>query len=443
MPPDRPPVDSPAEIGVGLMGLGTVGGAVACTLLDPAQPVAQKVQHPVRLKKVLVRDLVKSRPSSVAPELLTTDPRDILDDPEIHVVVEVTGGESPATEYIRRALECGKHVATANKEVMATHGPDLIRLAASRKVNLLFEASVGGGIPIIGPLTKDLLANDISSIHAIINGTTNYILTRMARDRIELSQAVTEAQDLGYAEADPTNDVDGTDAAHKLAVLASLAFHARVHSKDVYREGISRLEAQDFRYAQELGYAIKLLAIGRRQGDTVQVRVHPCLVPEEHMLSKVDGVYNAIEVEGDLIGRVLFHGMGAGPLPTTSAVIGDVVEIARKLRSGSDPFQVADPRDSIRISSMSELTSKFYLRVEVADQSGVLAQIARVLGDQDISISAVIQKDADPTENTAELVVTTHPAKEEAVQESLKRLKRLDVVRGVNNLLRVEEWSLA
>ena len=427
-------------IGIGLMGLGVVGSGVALALLHPEQPVQRKAGCPIRLEKVLVKDMTKTRSLSLPPGLLTTDPQDILASPDTHIVIEVMGGEYPANQYIREALSDGKHVVTANKEVMAKHGPELIALAAARKVNLLFEPSVGGGIPIVGPLMKDLLANEIRSIHAIINGTTNYILTRMARDRIDFAEALYEAQARGYAEADPTNDIDGVDAAYKLAVLATLAFHTRVRADDVYREGISRLQAQDFRYAQELGYTIKLLAIARREEDTVQVRVHPSFVPQDHMLAKVDDVFNAIEVEGDLIGRVLFHGMGAGQKPTASAVIGDVVDISRKLSSGSGPVPAAWLSDSLVVAPMSDLVSRYYLRLNVADRAGVLAQIARILGDLNISIASVIQKDTEPAMQTAEIVVTTHPAQEKAMQTSLKRMERLDMIREINNLVRVEDW---
>ena len=427
-------------IGIGLMGLGVVGSGVALALLHPERPVQRKAGCPIRLEKVLVKDMTKARSLSLPPGLLTTDPQDILASPDTHIVVEVMGGEYPANQYIREALSDGKHVVTANKEVMAKHGPELIALAAARKVNLLFEPSVGGGIPIVGPLMKDLLANEIRSIHAIINGTTNYILTRMARDRIDFAEALDEAQARGYAEADPTNDIDGVDAAYKLAVLATLAFHTRVRADDVYREGISRLQAQDFRYAQELGYTIKLLAIARREEDTVQVRVHPSFVPQDHMLAKVDDVFNAIEVEGDLIGRVLFHGMGAGQKPTASAVIGDVVDISRKLSSGSGPVPAARLSDSLVVAPMSDLVSRYYLRLNVADRAGVLAQIARILGDLNISIASVIQKDTEPAMQTAEIVVTTHPAQEKAMQTSLKRMERLDMIREINNLVRVEDW---
>ena len=435
-------MDPSGEVGVGLMGLGVVGGGVAQALLHGGQPIARKAGCPIRLRKVLVRDKSKPRSFSPLPEFLTADPADILDDPAVQVVVEVMGGECPASDYIGQALRRGKHVVTANKEVMAKRGPELIALAAAMRVNLLFEASVGGGIPIVGPLMKDLLANDIRSVYAIINGTTNYILTRMASERIDFGRALKEAQELGYAEADPTNDVDGIDAAYKLAILATLSFHTRVHAEEVYREGISRLEAQDFRYAQELGYAIKLLAIAKKQGGSVQVRVHPSFVPQEYMLAKVDGVFNAIEVEGDLMGRVLFHGMGAGREPTTSAVIGDLVEIARKLNSDSGPVPASELDESLVVAPMSGLVSKYYLRLTVADRAGVLAQIGSILGDLNISIASVIQKDSDPAAQTAEIVVTTHPARDDAMQESLKRMERVEVVRGPINLIRIEDRSI-
>ena len=433
MGPDR-------ELGVGLMGLGVVGGGVADALLDPIRPLRSVVASGIKLKKVLVRDISKPRSKSVPASLLTTDSQDLLGNPEIQLVVEVMGGENPAADYIRRAFSEGKHVVTANKEVMAKHGPELISLAAAMKVNLMFEAAVGGGIPIIGPLTKDLLANEISSIHAIINGTTNYVLTRMAGEGIGFSEALKEAQALGYAEADPSDDIEGTDAAYKLAVLATLAFHTRVHADDVYREGISRLEAKDFLYAQELGYAIKLLAIARGGGDSVQVRVHPTMVPQDHMLAKVDGVFNAVEVEGHLTGRVLFHGRGAGREPTTSAVLGDVVETARRIRSGSEPAAAAELEPSRTVAPMSSLTSKYYLRLNVADTPGVLAQIAGILGHLNISIASVLQKDVDPAAKTAEIVVTTHPASEEAMQRSLTLIEGLEVVRRIANMVRIEDW---
>ena len=325
------PVAVSGEINVGLMGLGVVGGGVAAALLGQREEIIRKIGRPVNLKKILVRDPDKPRESGIPSDLLTTNPEDILTDPAIHVVVEVMGGTKPAARYLNDALSSGKHVVTANKEVMAKHGPELMSLAQGRGVNLLFEASVGGGIPIVGCLMNELLANQVHSIRGIINGTTNYILTRMANQFTDFHQALAEAQEMGYAEADPTNDVEGTDAAYKLAILASLAFHQQVQPEEVYRQGIGSLEAKDFRYAHELGFAIKSLAIATRENGAIRARVHPSLVPLDHMLAKVDGAYNAVEVEGNLCGRVLFHGLGAGREPTTSAVVGDLIEIGRKI----------------------------------------------------------------------------------------------------------------
>ena len=448
----------PPEFNVGLMGLGVVGGGVASALLDGADAIARKTGRPVNLKKVLVRDPGKPRNLDIPQGLLTTNPEDILADANIHIVVEVMGGTQPAAGYMKQALSAGKQVVTANKEVMAKHGPELLSLARHNGVNLLFEASVGGGIPIVGCLMSELAANDVRSIRSIINGTTNYILTRMAYHHTDFDQALNEAQQRGYAEADPTNDVEGIDAVYKLSILASLAFHRRLLPDDVYRQGISRLEPQDFRYARELGYAIKSLAVATiedGQDGSILARVYPALVPLDHMLAKVDGVYNAVEVEGSLCGKVLFHGMGAGREPTTSAVVGDLIEAARGsvFQSGLPTLGLvqAEPETSSGtsagtgdtafrgITAMDDLVCKYYLRLSVADQPGVLAQIARILGDGHISIASVLQKDTNQVEQTAEIVITTHPAREASVQESLRLMAGLDVVREVKNLLRIEE----
>ena len=332
--------DSLDRIGVGLLGMGVVGGGVASVLLNDAQAMQRRVGCPVDLRRVLVRDIYRPRSVDLPLETLTTDAQDVLNDEGVSIVVELLGGEEPARSYICQALQSGRHVVTANKEVMAKYGHQLMAEAKRSSVSLRFEASVAGGIPIIAPLTRDLLANDITSIHAIINGTTNYILTRMAQDRADFSEVLKEAQARGYAEADPTNDVEGMDAAYKLAILASLAFHTPVDIQKVYREGITQLQAQDFLYARELGYAIKLLAVAARDGDSVQARVHPCFVRHDNILANVDGAFNAVEVQGDLIDRVVFHGPGAGREPTTSAVIADLIDVARGVSSGvpiSDP----------------------------------------------------------------------------------------------------------
>ena len=437
------------------MGLGVVGGGVAESLLENSEAISGKIGHPVSLNKVLVKDPGKSRDFKPATSLITTNPEEILGNPDIHVLVEVIGGTQPAFEYLKHALSSGKHVVTANKEVMAKHGLELLALARENRVNLLFEASVGGGIPIVGCLMNELAANDVHSIRSIINGTTNYILTQMAYHGTAFHQALKEAQQLGYAEADPTNDVEGLDAAYKIGILASIAFHQRIGFEDVYCQGISALEPQDFRYAQELGFAIKPLAIATLEDGAVGARVYPALVPVDHMLAKADGVYNAVEVEGSLCGKVLFHGMGAGREPTTSAVLGDLIDIGRSMVShrGSDTGEDTNaPDDSSQIyswhqgrgepwtiRSMDDLMCRYYLRLNVADQPGVLALIAQILGDGQISIASVLQKAADQTEQTAEIVITTHPSREASVQKSLRAMADLTVIKKVNNLLRIED----
>jgi homoserine dehydrogenase len=434
----------PDEINVGLMGLGVVGTGVAAHILGKASSLAAVTGRNVNLKKVLVRDITRSRDIDLPSGLLTTNAEDILADPEIHIVVEVIGGTDPVENHLKQALAAGKHIVTANKEVMAKSGPELLALARKNSASILFEASVGGGIPIVGCLMNELAANDIRSIRSIINGTTNYILTRMANERTSFDQALGEAQGLGYAEADPTNDIEGIDAAYKLTILASLAYRQPFQSADVYCEGISRLEPQDFRYAQELGYAIKSLAIANLDDGAVQLRVYPALVPSEHMLAKVDGVYNAVEVDGSLCGQVLFHGMGAGREPTTSAVVGDLIEVIRKMgsqsrSSGSQEWAGPGNGAALTVRPIGDLQARYYIRLDVADNPGVLAQIAQVLGDGEISIAAVLQRDTDAEAGSAEIVITTHPAKEASMQNALQTMAGLSQVRRVSNVIRIEE----
>ncbi|MEC8960188.1 MAG: homoserine dehydrogenase [Chloroflexota bacterium] len=435
---------SPTVINVGLMGLGVVGTGVAAKLLGSSSSLAEVTGRKINLKKVLVRDLSRTRDIQLPADVLTTNAKDILADPDIHILVEVMGGTDPAESYLRQSLSSGKHVVTANKEVMAKSGFELMALARDNGVNLLFEASVGGGIPIVGCMMNELAANDIRSIRSIINGTTNYILTRMAHERTSFQQALLEAQELGYAEADPTNDVEGIDAAYKLIILASLGYRQSFQPADVYCEGISKLEPQDFRYADELGYAIKFLAIANLDDAAVQLRVYPAFVSTEHMLAKVDGVYNAVEVDGSLCGPVLFHGMGAGREPTTSAVIGDLIEVVRKtgnLTQSGYVQAIVDAKNGplLKVRPIGDLQVRYYIRLEVADTPGVLAQIAQVLGDGQISIAVVLQRDTNPETQIAEIVITTHPAQEASVQKALEALAVLPQVNRVSNTIRIEE----
>jgi homoserine dehydrogenase len=451
-------------IRIGLLGFGVVGGGVVRLLSQKAKTIEAEIGRSIRLQRILVRDLKRTRTVALPEGSLTTDPDDILDDPEIDVVVELMGGATPAADYIRRAIRNRKHVVTGNKEVMATHGIELLTLARQYGVDVYYEASVGGGIPLIGVFRQDLVANEVHQVRAIINGTTNYILTRMAQDGIDFAPALAEAQALGYAESDPTNDVEGIDASYKLAILASLAFRTQVPPDAVYREGITRLRAADFRYARELGYVIKLLAIARRHpapaGDAtapdappspnpspspspspsaaVEVRVHPAFVPQNVLLAEVNGVFNAVYVQGDLVGDVLFYGRGAGAEPSSSAVVSDVIDVAHNINAGVANRIPFNDAGRLPVRSIEELETRYYVRVWVADRPGVLAQIAQIFGDHRISIASCIQKESDLSAGSAELVIVTHPAQERDMRAALAALDSLDALRERAAMIRIE-----
>ena len=425
-------------IGIGLLGLGTVGSSVAEVLVTRANSLAEQAGLPLILRKVTVRDVNKRRSVEVGPTLLTSHPEEVLSHPEVDIVIELIGGEHPAKEHIERAIANGKHVVTANKEVMAKHGYELFSLARKHNVDLRYEASVGSGIPLISSFQQDLAANKISSIHAILNGTTNYILTRMAQEGLDFAPTLKQAQELGYAEADPANDIEGIDAAYKLVILSNLAFRAKFVPEDVYHEGISNIAARDFLYAKEFGYAIKLLAIAKRDDDKVEMRVHPVFIPQDSQLAKVDGVYNAVEVETELAGKLVFYGEGAGSLRASSAVMADVLAIARNIYCGVNNVPELRLNRRVTAKPMSEVTTRYYLRLNAPDRTGVLAQISKVLGDNSISISSVIQKESDLAAQTAIIVIMTYPAEEQRIQKALKQLKQLPVVNEVSNFIRVE-----
>jgi homoserine dehydrogenase len=427
-------------VGIGLLGLGTVGRGVAEVLAGRAQGLAEKAGVPLVLKKVLVRDVRKRRPAKTSLDLLTDQPDEVLSHPDVDIVVELIGGERPAKAYIERAVTGGKHVVTANKELMAKYGHQLLSLAGKHNICLRYEASVGSGIPLISAFQHDLAANRITAIRAILNGTTNYILSRMAREGLDFTSTLKQAQGLGYAEADPANDIDGTDAAYKLVILSNLAFGGRFVPQDVYCEGISKIAARDFAYAREFGYAIRLLAIARRDDDEVEMRVHPVFVPQNSQLAKIDGVYNAVEVETDLAGTLIFCGEGAGAVRASSAVVGDVLAIARNIRCGITNDTPRLRRDShVTVKPMPELKTRYYLRLNAPDRPGVLSQISRVLGDNLISIASVIQREIDPKAQTAVIVIMTYPAEERLMQKALHELEQLSVVNEVSNFIRVEE----
>jgi len=431
---------SKENIRVGLLGLGVIGGQVAKVLIDKEQELCRQAGATIKLHKikVLPADLDKPMARDLPADLFTTDDDSFFEDGSIDIVIELIGGEEPACSYVKQALERGKHVVTANKEVIAKHGPELKGIAQRKGIGLYYEASVGGGIPLIAVLEHELKANYIKSIHAIINGTTNYILTRMSQDGIDFDSALTQAQELGYAEANPANDIEGIDAAYKLAIMSSLAFQSCLRPGDVYHEGISRLEARDFKYARELGYALKLLAIAKQGDSTIEARVHPALIKADAPLASINGVFNAVSIEGDLVGRVILSGKGAGPMPTSSAVIADVLRAVRDLQSSTNcRSELINTQKTIR--KINEITTRYYMRLTILDSSGVLASIARVLGEHSISISSVIQKETDTLSRTAEIVIMTHPALGYSVASALDDLGRLEVVKEINNVIRVEE----
>jgi homoserine dehydrogenase len=427
------------SIGIGLLGLGVIGGQVARVLTERADVLSERAGCPVVLRKIKVIpvDLERSQAQAMDRALLTTDEEEFFNTPGLDIVIELIGGEHPAFEYQKRALKAGKYVVTANKEVIAKHGAELLALAAQNGASLRYEASVGGGIPLIAPFQRDLIANRINGVYAIINGTTNFILSTMAREGTEFATALAQAQKLGYAETNPRNDLEGIDASYKIAILATLAFRSRVRPDQVFHEGISKLSRRDFQYAKELGFAIKLLAIAKQSDTDIEVRVHPVLLPADSFLAKVDGVYNAVLVDGDLTGQVTFTGKGAGPLPTSSAVAADIVAAARQVLSGQ-PSVVWQSDDKKSVKPMSQIVTRYFIRMAIADQPGVLAQVASALGNHGISIASAIQKETSP-DQIAEIVIMTHPAKEEAMQAAFADFKKLPVVKEVHNFIRVED----
>jgi homoserine dehydrogenase len=426
-----------SSLNVGLIGLGTVGGQVAERLLTWQAQLARRAGIELCLRRVLVRDVKKPRAMPVATELLTADPQELLDDPAIQILVEVAGGDEPMHSYLERAIRSGKHVVTANKVVMARHGPELLDLAAERNVDVYFEAAVGGGIPLISTFRTDLQANRIERVSAVINGTTNYVLGRMASAGLSLGDAVREAQAAGFAEADPTDDIGGFDATYKLAILGSIAYEIKIRPDDVFREGIEGIEPVDFRYARELGYAIKLIAHTQRHPGRVEARVHPAMVSLDHPLAQVEGANNAVFVEGDLVGQVLLVGQGAGGRPTASAVVGDLIDLARSIRRGVQSRPSFSFDDRIGVIPMGEVRTRAYFRIRVDDRTGVLAALGQVFAEEGVSISSLIQKDAWVEEQTAELVVTTHPAPDASLQKARERITELSPVHAVSSFLRV------
>ena len=419
---------------IGLLGFGTVGTGVVRVLTDNSQLIAQRAGTAITINKILVRDLNKKRALSTAAEL-TTDPAAVIGDPEIDIVVELLGGEEPARTLMLEALNRGKHVVTANKDVMAKYGRELFEAAEKNNVNLLFEASVGGGIPIIRPLKRCLAANRISEVMGIVNGTTNYMLDKMTAEGMDFATVLAEAQAKGYAEADPTADVGGLDAARKIAILASIAFGTRVRLDDVSAEGITKIEPEDIDYGRELGYVIKLLAIAQETEKGVNARVHPAFIPTTHPLAAVRDAFNAIFIHGDAVGDTMFYGRGAGSLPTASAVCADIMEAARDIVHNSSNRILCTCFEEKRISPISETESPYYIRLLAEDKPGVMAAIAGAVGAQQVSLNSVIQKRRVGTR--AEIVLITYKVKDEDLQLAVQTLSGLSVVNKVSTVIRV------
>jgi len=419
---------------VGLLGLGTVGGAVADLLLRRGDEISRRAGISVVLHRVAVAHPDRPRTAAIPDRLLAGDARLVIDDPDVDVVVEVIGGIEPARTYITTALSRGKSVVTANKQLMSSRGEELLAAAAAARVDLFFEASVGGGIPIIKAITESLAANAIRQIMGILNGTTNYILTRMSQDGVGFGEALAAAQQRGFAESDPSDDIGGHDAAAKLAILASAAFGSRVTGDDVYREGISGIMPRDIAYARDLGYVVKLLAIAREADGAIEARVHPALLPAAHPLAGINDELNAVMVEGDPVGPVVLEGRGAGGGPTASAVVGDVIDAARNLRSGARGRVGYTGFRSRPIREITGIVMPYCVLLEVTDRPGVFARVAGAFGDEGVSIASIGQKSRGVT---ADVVLVTHEALEASMQRVLDRLRALDVVAIVHTVLRI------
>ena len=430
------------KINIGIIGFGTIGAGTAKILINNAEIIKRRLGLPVVLKRIADLDIKKDRGIKLEKDVLTEKAEDILNDPDIDIVIELIGGYEPAKKFILKAIENKKNVVTANKALLAVHGEEIYKAASVKKVDIGFEGSVGGGIPIIRVLKEGLAANNILSIYGIINGTSNYILTKMTNEGKAFSDVLSEAQRLGYAEADPTFDIEGIDSAHKLAVLTTLAFGTPVKFDNIYTEGITKVTPLDIEYAKEFGYKIKLLAISKMDNGEIEVRVHPTMVPNEYLISTVEGVFNAIYVAGDAVGETMFYGRGAGDMPTGSAVVSDIIEIARDIinnsigRVPSPAFQLNE-RKALKIKKMDDIVCPFYLRFMAMDNPGVLSKISGVLGEHNISIASMIQKGRKEG-GAVSVVMMTHEAKEKDIQDALTEIDKMSFVSAKTAFIRVE-----
>ncbi|GAB1235086.1 homoserine dehydrogenase [Ferrigenium sp. UT5] len=431
-------------INVGLLGIGTVGGGTFTVLQRNADEIARRAGRPIRITVVADRNLELAKKITGGACRVTDDAFAVVADPEVDIVIELIGGYGVAKELVLKAIANGKHVVTANKALLATHGNEIFKAAQDKGVMVAFEAAVAGGIPIIKAVREGLSANRIEWIAGIINGTTNFILSEMRDKGLSFDTVLKEAQRLGYAEADPTFDIEGVDAAHKITILASLAFGIPMQFDKAYIEGISKLDAIDIKYAEQLGYRIKLLGITKRTDEGVELRVHPTLIPSKRLIANVEGAMNAVLVQGDAVGATLYYGKGAGAEPTASAVIADLVDVTRM--ATADPqnrvphlaFQPNAMAD-LKILPMDEVQTSYYLRLRVQDKPGVLADITRILADEQISIDAVIQKEPEEGEEQTDLIMLTHQTREKRINAAIAKIEKLGVVAGKVTKLRMEE----
>lgn len=431
------------KVNIGMIGFGYIAHGVFELISNQKEYIEKKTGRQLNIIRIAEKDpeKIRSIPQELAGQIIVSlDAADVYQDPEVDIVVELVGGIEPAFGFVSKALSSGKYVVTANKDLMANRGGELYRIAEENNVDILFEASVLGGIPIIGPLKTTLASDRIYKIVGIVNGTTNYILTKMEKDSFSFKEALTDAQELGYAEkANPSSDVEGYDAACKLAILSSIAFNSRVVVEDVYKEGITKITAGDIEFAREMGYCIKLLAIGTEEDGKISARVYPALIPAEHILASIGDVFNAVYVYGKYIDRIMSYGRGAGDRATASSVVGDIVNIARNFDRGKKGIIYGcSCFENKAISSIDEMMSKFYVVMDVIDRPGVLANIARVFGDHDVSINSMIQKQTG-INNRAKLIFITHMVANKNLYDSIEKLKSLDIVESIQNIIRVED----
>ncbi|WP_337666137.1 homoserine dehydrogenase [Anaerotignum faecicola] len=419
---------------IALLGMGTVGGGVYEIIEKQKEEMPFKIGAALEVVKVLVRNKAKYA-DRIPAEKLTDVWEDVIGDDSIDIVVEVMGGIEPARTYIKAALEKGKHVVTANKDLMAMHGHELLELAGENHCDLLFEAAVAGGIPIIRPLKQCLAGNNITEIMGIINGTTNFILTKMKEDGMDFGEALQLATDLGYAEADPTADIEGYDAGRKLAIMASIAFHTPVTFDDVFTEGITKITAKDMRYAKEMGCSIKLLGIAKNTETGIEVKVHPTMIPENHPLAAVNDSFNAVFVHGDAVDDAMFYGRGAGALPTGSAVVGDIMDVARNMLFHCNGRIGCSCYKNLPIKRIGDTTSRYYIRMRLEDRAGTLAAMAGVFAENDASIAILLQKET--IENDAEIVVVTHEVAEKKFMDAIKKFSSMEMVKEISSIIRV------